>query len=126
LKNLEIMEREGLVPRVKEYAAPALAKMLAKFADHPLVGEARSVGMLGAIELVADKRTRQRFADLGRVGLICRDHFFREGFIMRAVFDTMVMSPPLIWAEAQFDEAEAAIRRSLDLTLRDVAGEIAA
>jgi len=126
LKNLDIIERERLVPRVREFGAPALAKMLAKFKDHPLVGEVRSVGLLGAIELVADKRSRRRFADLGRVGLICRDHFFREGFIMRAVFDTMVMSPPLIWEQKQFDEAEAVIRRALDLTLSDVAGEVAA
>jgi len=126
LKNLEIIERERLVPRVREFGAPALAKMLAKFKDHPLVGEVRSVGLLGAIELVADKGSRRRFADPGRVGLICRDHFFREGFIMRAVFDTMVMSPPLIWEQKQFDEAEAVIRRALDLTLSDVAGEVAA
>jgi putrescine aminotransferase len=126
LKNLEIIEQEKLVPRVKEFAGPALAKMLAKFKDHPLVGEVRSVGLLGAIELVADKRTRRRFADLGRVGLICRDHFFREGFIMRAVFDTMVTAPPLIWTQDQFDEAEEVIARALDLTLNDVAGELAA
>jgi putrescine aminotransferase len=126
LKNLEIMEGERLLPRVKEFGAPALAKMLAKFAGHPLVGEVRSIGLLGAIELVADKRTRRRFADPGRVGLICRDHFFREGFIMRAVFDTMVMAPPLIWTQKQFDEAEAVIGRVLDLTLGDVAGEVAA
>ena len=126
LKNIEIMERERLVPRVKEYTGPALAELFAKFADHPLVGEVRSVGMLGAIELVADKRNRTRFADPGRVGMICRDHFFREGFIMRAVFDTMVMAPPLIWTQAQFDEAEAVMRRALDLTLKDVAGELAA
>jgi len=126
LKNLEIMEQEKLVPRVKEFGAPALAATLAKFKDHPLVGEVRSVGLLGAIELVADKRTRRRFLDPGRVGLICRDHFFREGFIMRAVFDTMVTAPPLIWTQTQFDEAEAAIARALDLTLSDVAGELAA
>jgi putrescine aminotransferase len=126
LKNLEIMEREKLVPRVKEYAGPMLAKVLAKFKDHPLVGEVRSVGLLGAIELVADKRTRRRFDNPGRVGLICRDHFFREGFIMRAVFDTMVTAPPLIWTDAQFQEAETIIGRCLDKTLSDVAGEIAA
>jgi putrescine aminotransferase len=120
------MEEERLVPRVNEFTGPALAKVLAKFKDHPLVGEVRSIGLLGAIELVADKRTRRRFADPGRVGLICRDHFFREGFVMRAVFDTMVTSPPLIWTQDQFDEAEAAIGRALDLTLSDVAGEIAA
>jgi len=126
LKNLEIIEQEKLVPRVKEFGAPALAAVLAKFKDHPLVGEVRSVGLLGAIELVADKRTRRRFLEPGRVGLICRDHFFREGFIMRAVFDTMVTAPPLIWTQTQFDEAEAAIARALDLTLSDVAGELAA
>jgi putrescine aminotransferase len=126
LKNLKIMEQERLIPRVKEFSGPALAKLLAKFQDHPLVGEARSVGLLGAIELVADKRNRRRFAEPGRVGLICRDHFFREGFIMRAVFDTMVTAPPLIWTQDQFDEAEEAIARALDLTLNDVAGELAA
>lgn len=126
LKNLEIMERERLVPRVTEYGAPMLAKVLAKFKDHPLVGEVRSVGLLGAIELVADKRTRKRFDNPGRVGLICRDHFFREGFIMRAVFDTMVTAPPLIWTDAHFQEAETIIGRCLDKTLSDVAGEIAA
>ena len=126
LKNLQIIEEEGLVPRVKTFGAPALAKMLSKFKDHPLVGEVRSVGLLGAIELVADKRTRRRFADPGRVGLICRDHFFREGFIMRAVFDTMVMAPPLIWTQTQFDEADEVIGRALDLTLNDVSRELAA
>ncbi len=126
LKNLEIMEREKLVPRVTEYGGPMLAKMLAKFEDHPLVGEVRSVGLLGAIELVADKRTRRRFDNPGRVGLICRDHFFSEGFIMRAVFDTMVTAPPLIWTDAEFQEAENIIGRCLDKTLSDVAGEIAA
>lgn len=126
LKNIEIMERERLVERVNEFAAPALAKMLAKFKDHPLVGEVRSVGMLGAIELVADKRTRRRFAEPGRVGLMCRNHFFQNGFIMRAVYDTMVTAPPLICTQAHFDEAEAVIRKSLDQTLNDVAGEIAA
>ena len=126
LKNIEIIERERLIPKVQESTGPALSKMLAKFADHPLVGEVRSVGLLGAIELVADKKTRRRFDNPGRVGSICRDHFFRNGFIMRAVFDTMVTAPPLIWTQEHFDEAEAVIRKSLDQTLHDVAGEVMA
>jgi putrescine---pyruvate transaminase len=126
LRNIEIMEREKLVSRVADFCAPAMSKMLAKFKDHPLVGEVRSVGMMGAIELVADKRTRRRFDNPGRVGLMCRDHFFREGFIMRAVYDTMVCAPPLIWGEEQFAEAERVIGKALDLTLNDVAGELAA
>jgi len=123
---LEIMERERLVPRVKDETGPALALLLARFKDHPLVGEVRSVGMMGAIELVADKKTRRRFADPGRVGLICRDHFFREGFIMRAVFDTMVCAPPLTWTDAQFEEAGAVIQKALDQTFADVKGEVTA
>ncbi len=126
LANLDIMERERLVPRVKETTGPRLARMLARFKDHPLVGEVRSAGMLGAIEIVADKKTRQRFSDPGRVGLICRDHFFRNGFIMRALYDTMVCAPPLSWTEENFAEAEEIIAKVLDLTLADVAGEIAA
>lgn len=126
LKNIEIMERERLVSLVTEKTGPSLASMLAKFKDHPLVGEVRSVGMLGAIELVADKKTRRRFANPGRVGLICRDHFFREGFIMRAVYDTMVCAPPLIWTDDHFAEAEAVIKKALDQTLKDVADEVTA
>ena len=57
---------------------------------------------------------------------MCRNHFFDNGYIMRAVFDTMVCSPPLIWTQEHFDEAERAMRKSLDQTLNDVAGEIAA
>ena len=120
-ENLEIIEQG-----VKEFTGPAVAKMLAKLKYHPLVGEVRSIGLLGAIELVADKRARRCFAALGRVGLICRDHFFRDGLIMRHVFDTIVTASPLIWRREQFDEAEVLIRRRLDPTLNDVAGELAA
>ena len=126
LKNIEIMEREHLVQKVREETGPALAAMLQKFKDHPIVGEVRSKGLLGAIELTCNKKTRARFKNPGRVGLICRDHFFREGFIMRAVFDTMVCSPPLIWGAEQFAEAEAKIKKCLDLTLNDVRGEMEA
>lgn len=126
LKNIEIMDRENLVANVKTFSGPRFAKMLATFKDHPLVGETRSAGLLGAIELVADKKTRRRFDNPGRVGLICRDHFFREGFIMRALYDTMVCAPTFIWKEEQFQEAEDKIQRCLDLTLKDVAGELAA
>jgi putrescine aminotransferase len=67
LKTIEIMQRERLVEKVNEFTGPALARMLGKFKDHPLVGEVRSIGMLGAFELVADKRTRRRFDDPGAI-----------------------------------------------------------
>ncbi len=126
LKTIEIMQRERLVERVNEVTGPALARMLGRFKDHPLVGEVRSIGMLGAIELVADKRSRRRFDDIGRVGTLCRNHFAREGYIMRAIGDTMVTAPPLVFTEEHFEEAERVIAKVLDLTLADVAGELAA
>ena len=63
--------------------------------DHPLVGEARMVGLIGAIELVKDKATRQFFDKRGDVGTICRDICISEGLIMRACEDTMVISPAM-------------------------------
>jgi putrescine---pyruvate transaminase len=126
IATINVMKRERLVERVNEFTGPAMAKMLDKFKDHPLIGEVRSIGMLGAFELVANKKRRQRFVEPGRVGTICRNHFAREGFIMRAIGDTMVTAPPLIFTQAHFDEAEAVIAKVLALTLNDVAGDLAA
>ncbi|MCI4661693.1 MAG: aspartate aminotransferase family protein [Neomegalonema sp.] len=116
LKNIEIMEREGLVARVRTDTGPYLAESLARFADHPIVGEVRSVGLLGAIELVADKASKRRMAGPGEAGTLCRDHCFANDYIMRAVGDTLIMSPPLSWTRAEIDLAMAKIARVLDLT----------
>ena len=61
LENLRILREEKIVERVKAETAPYLQKRLRELADHPLVGEVRGVGMLGAIELVQDKASRQAF-----------------------------------------------------------------
>ena len=97
-----------------------MAKRLADLATHPLVGEVRSFGLLGAIELVEDKATRKHFEPLGRVGTICRDHCFANGLVMRAVRDGMVLSPPLIIETAQIDALVDTARRCLDLTAKDL------
>ena len=77
---------------------------------------------MGAIELVADKKTRRRFDDPGRVGLICRDHFFREGFIMRAVFDTMVMCAAADLDRRAVRGSGSVIQKAPRSTLADVEG----
>ena len=123
-KTLDIIRDERLVERVAEINGPRLQRMLASFVSHPLVGEVRSIGMLGAIEIVADKSKRTRFAGDGRVGTICRNHSVSQGYMMRAVGDTMVMAPPLVFTDEHFAEAETKIRKALDLTLSDVAGEL--
>lgn len=115
LKNLEIMEREDIVGRVARETAPHLAKALAGLADHPLVGETRSRGLLGAVEIVSRKGTNQRFGgEPGKAGPIVRDLCIRNGLMVRAVRDTIVMSPPLVISKDQIDELAGILRRSLD------------
>jgi len=102
LKNLEVMEREGIVPRVKDEIGPYFQTRLRdRFVDHPIVGEVRGEGLLAAIELVADKDTRTFFPDIGNVGTHCRNYCFKDGLICRAIRDTMVLAPPLIISESE-------------------------
>ncbi|QIB50157.1 aspartate aminotransferase family protein [Pseudomonas sp. OIL-1] len=116
LENLRILRDEKIVDYVKNEAAPYLQKKIAELAEHRLVGEVRGAGLLGAIELVKDKATRERFADKGSTGSLCRDICVSNGLVMRAVGDTMIMSPPLVISVAEIDELAALIWRCLDLT----------
>ncbi|MBS7662850.1 aspartate aminotransferase family protein [Pseudomonas lalucatii] len=120
LENLRILRDEKIVERVREQTAPYLQKRLRELADHPLVGEVRGVGLLGAIELVKDKATRTRYPSELAVGMICRGHCFDNGLIMRAVGDTMIISPPLVISKAEIDELVDKARLCLDLTAKAV------
>jgi len=121
LENIRIMREEKIIQRVHEKTAPYLQKRLRELSDHPLVGEVRGVGLLGAIELVKDKATRARYEGRG-VGMICRQFCFDNGLIMRAVGDTMIIAPPLVISEAEIDELVAKARKCLDLTLSVLEG----
>jgi len=120
LENLRLLREEGIVERVKAETAPYLQQRLRELADHPLVGEVRGLGMLGAIELVQDKATRKRYPDTVAAGMVCRGHCFNNGLIMRAVGDTMIIAPPLVISRAEIDELVEKARKCLDLTLRDL------
>ncbi len=74
------------------------------------------MGLLGAIELVRNKATRERYTDRG-AGMICRTFCFDNGLIMRAVGDTMIIAPPLVISKAEIDELVTKARKCLDLTL---------
>ncbi|WP_312955490.1 aspartate aminotransferase family protein [Stutzerimonas nitrititolerans] len=119
LENIRILREEKIVERVKAKTAPYLQSRWQELAEHPLVGEARGVGMLGALELVKNKKTRERFAEPG-VGMLCRQHCFQNGLVMRAVGDTMIIAPPLVINEEEIDELIVKARRCLDATAADV------
>jgi putrescine aminotransferase len=123
LRNIQILEDEKLVDRVAELG-PYFNKALASLNDHPIVGETRSVGLIGAIELSSNKPKRARFDDPGRVGTICRDHCFANGLVMRACWDTMVLAPPFIISKKEIDEVVKLARVALDKTYADVKKEI--
>ncbi|KUM40075.1 aspartate aminotransferase family protein [Pseudomonas sp. EpS/L25] len=114
LENIRILRDEGIVERVRSTTAPYLQKRWAELADHPLVGETRGVGMVAALELVRDKKTRTRYE--GGAGMLCREHCFRNGLVMRAVGDTMIIAPPLVITPESIDELVTLARRSLDQT----------
>jgi putrescine aminotransferase len=117
-ENLRLLHSEGIVPRVRDDVGPYLAEKWRALGEHPLVGEARSVGLVGALELVRDKPGRLFFEKKGEVGNICRDHCFANDVIMRAVRDTMICAPPLVITREQIDELAEKAWRCLDLTLQ--------
>ncbi|TCS63415.1 aspartate aminotransferase family protein [Varunaivibrio sulfuroxidans] len=120
LANITILKDEKIIDIVRTDTGPYFQKRLGEFADHPLIGEVRGKGLVGAVQIARDKKSRALFDDVGRVGGICRDHCFENGLIMRASGDSMLLSPPLVVTRAEIDEMMDKARMCLDLTARDV------
>jgi 4-aminobutyrate---pyruvate transaminase len=115
LKVLEIYEREKIYDRAAALG-PRFQQCLQTFADHPLVGDARGVGMIGACELVADKSTRAPFDPADKVGLYCLSRCQAHGLIIRAMGDIMAFCPPLIVSDDEVGEIFERFGRALDET----------
>jgi putrescine aminotransferase len=120
LENIRILKAEQIIETIQQETGPYLAEQLATLADHPLVGEVRTLGLLGAIELVKDKESRQRYPGDGKVGGLCRDHALEQGLILRATGDTMLLSPPLVITKPEIDSIIKMTRIALDNTLKDM------
>lgn len=120
LKNLELMEREGLVEKTRDETAPYFAKALSeRLGNHEIVGQVRTYGLLAGIEIVKDRRSRERIDG----GAACvRDHAIANDIMIRAVNETIILSPPLIWTTDTIDQACDRISTALDLA----AGELTA
>ena len=124
IANIKLIRELGLVERVHDELGPYLARAFEQLKEHPLVGEAQTCGLMGALLLVKDKTGNggrgTPFASDLEVGMLCRGHCFGNGLIMRAVGDRMIIAPPLVITRAQIDEMVALIHRCLDLTLADL------
>ena len=115
MENLDIIEERGLVANAAEMGAH-LQALLQPFASHPLVGEVRGVGLIAAVELVADKATKAKFDPPGKVGLYLYNKAHERGLIIRNIIDSICFCPPLIITKPQVEEMVARFAGALDDT----------
>jgi putrescine aminotransferase len=116
IENIRIIQREKLVDYVRDDIGPYLQEKWHTLSEHPLVGETRMVGLMGALELVKNKSPLELFDKDDGVGTKCRDLSVNNGLVMRAVGETMVVAPPLILTHDQADELVEKAWKCLDLT----------
>lgn len=120
LENIAIMEREQLPQQVRGELGAYFGRRFAEFNDHPLVASAEACGFVAGLILVKNKKTKTLFDESAGVGMMCRNHCFNNGVIMRAVGDRMIIAPPLVMTTGDIDEMVALIRHALDLTVTDL------
>ncbi|MDO1581603.1 aspartate aminotransferase family protein [Rhizobium oryzicola] len=114
LENLRIIEEEALVERVRDDIGPYFAAAWKSLEDHEVVGQAESIGLIGGLQLAADKSTRQRFAKPDDAGVAVRNHCLENGLVMRATADRMLASPALIITRSEVDQMIETVRGGLD------------
>ena len=122
LKTLEIIERERIVDAVAAKVPQFLGRLHA-LAEHPLVGEARGAGLIGAVELVADKAIKRGFDPKLGITARCAQFAQEVGLIVRALADSVAICPPLVITPAEidvmFDRLATALNRTLDWATRE-------
>jgi 4-aminobutyrate---pyruvate transaminase len=112
IENLNIIEERDLVGNCAALA-PQFQARLREFAGHPFVGEARGIGLIGALELVADKASKAAFEKPGAVGARLAELCQEEGLIIRAIGDIIAFCPPLVINSAEVDEMFERFARAL-------------
>ncbi|HMN82150.1 MAG TPA: aminotransferase [Burkholderiaceae bacterium] len=113
VEALKIYEERDLVGHVAR-VAPQFQRRLRALGGHPLVGEARGVGLVGALEIVADKAGRMPFPAAAAAGVAVQEAAMAQGLIVRAIRDALAICPPLIITPAQIDELFDKLGRALD------------
>lgn len=123
LKTIEIYRRDRIVEGVAE-KAPQFQARLSALAEHPIVGEARGMGLIGGIEIVADKRTKRQYEPKAGVAARCVAFAQAEGLIVRFLAgDRVAVCPPLVIARDEIDTLFDRLARALDRTQAWIAAE---
>jgi 4-aminobutyrate--pyruvate transaminase len=116
LRTLEIYEERKLYEHVRK-VTPRFQERLHSLGEHPLVGEARGSGLVGACELVKSKEKKTAFDPKQGVGAKCMGFCQSRGLIVRAIGDAIAVCPPFIVTDAQIDDLFDRFREGLDDTL---------
>ena len=114
LENIRILEEEKIIENVNHHTSSYMAEKWKALADHPIVGEARIKGLMGALELTPNKVNKAQFEKSGLAGIITRNICIKNGLVMRAVGDKMIISPPLIITTTEIDELTNLVWECLD------------
>jgi 4-aminobutyrate---pyruvate transaminase len=115
LETLNIYEERNIVGHVKSISGDFLSG-LQHFADHPLVGEVRGVGLVGAVEVVKNRADKTPFAPTSAVGGYCAARAEDHGLIIRAMGDSIGFCPPLIISTDEIGEMMSSFGKALDET----------
>jgi len=116
LATLDLYDELDTPGYVRNQIAPHWAKRWQELADHPIVGEVRTLGMLAAIELVRDKPSRARLQADGKAAVYCRDSAVNAGLMVRAVKDSIISAAPLVCTKEDIDTLIQRLRIALDAT----------
>ena len=122
LRSLELMEEREVFAHAARVGETFQAR-LAALGEHPLVGDARGKGLIGAVELMADKQEKRGFDAALQVGAYCMDKALEHGLVVRSLGDIVALCPPLVITDAQVDELFTKLERALDGTLAYVQRE---
>ena len=123
LETLRIYEERDIVGHVRQ-VSPAFLHGLAAYADHPLVGNVRGVGLIAGVELMADKPTRTPFQPSSGVGMRVQAGCEAAGLIVRAIGDRIAFTPPLIMDEAEIGTLCDRFGQGLDIAWRGMHGSV--
>jgi L-2,4-diaminobutyrate transaminase len=123
LANLEIYESENLVQRAAKTGNYLQERLRERLESHPLVGEIRGVGMVAAIELVANKRNKLSFDPKLAVQVRVYKEMQKRGVLVRPIPNSVAISPPLIFTEAEVDTLTDALGQSLNATADQLINE---
>lgn len=122
LKNIEIIEREGLLARVRDIG-PYFQQQMRTLQDLPIVGEVRGMQLMVCVENVRCKVSKALFDEALDIGKRIADHAENLGLIVRPIVHLNVMSPPLTITKAEIDQIVLTLRKAIELTVEDLYAE---